>query len=145
MAKYSTSGLGLQIQLTLRPIESFEMHFVFLKIVSFLLPSMVSQKLGWRLMSGSGLDAPEFRLQAAAGAIYQSEIFSKLFPITQKLTTAFQVLKSHISYDYGRCINQRGSYMCLCESGFAFDSSNTTCLPVDLCLTGDHGESSKEK
>ena len=35
--------------------------------------------------------------------------------------------------------------MCLCESGFAFDSSNTTCLPVDLCLTGDHGESSKEK
>ena len=91
MVKYSTSGLGLQIQLTLRPIESFEMHFVFLKIVSFLLPSMVSQKLGWRLMSGSGLDAPEFRLQAAAGAIYQSEIFPKLFPITQNLTTAFQL------------------------------------------------------
>ena len=39
----------------------------------------------------------------------------------------------------GRCINQRGSYTCSCELGFAFDSTNTTCLPLDLCLTGDHG------
>jgi len=29
--------------------------------------------------------------------------------------------------------------MCLCESGFAFDSTNTTCQAIDLCLTGDHG------
>ena len=34
--------------------------------------------------------------------------------------------------------------MCLCESGFAFDSTNTTCQAIDLCLTGDHGGSFEE-
>ena len=145
MAKYSTSGLGLQIHLTLRPIESFKMHFVFFKTYFLFIAFHGFSKVGLEAHVRVWLNAPEFRLQTGPGAIYQSEIFSKLFPITQKLTTAFQVLKSHISCDYGRCINQRGSYMCLCESGFAFDSSNTTCLPVDLCLTGDHGESLKKK
>ena len=54
----------------------------------------------------------------------------------------YYIKSKHNPNDFpDRCINQRGSYTCLCESGFAFDSTNTTCLPIDLCLTGDHGRS----
>ena len=74
---------------------------IFRNLFPFLLPSAVSKKFGWKSMSGSRLNAPEFRLQPGARAIYQSEIFlpiyqreifSKLFPITQKLTTTLQLL-----------------------------------------------------
>ena len=65
----------------------------------------------------------------------------RIFEIELLKKVVVQQFCVNISFYFlmGRCINQRGSYTCSCELGFAFDSTNTTCLPLDLCLTGDHG------
>ena len=65
----------------------------------------------------------------------------RIFEIELLKKVVVQQFCVNISFYFlmGRCINLRGSYTCSCELGFAFDSTNTTCLPLDLCLTGDHG------
>ena len=68
--------------------------------------------------------------------------YLELFGVGPVEKNTLYIKSKHNPNDFpDRCINQRGSYTCLCESGFAFDSTNTTCLPIDLCLTGDHGRS----
>ena len=65
----------------------------------------------------------------------------RIFEIELLKMVAVKQFCVNISFYFlmGRCINQRGSYTCSGGLGFAFDSPNTTCLPLDLCLTGDHG------
>ena len=47
-------------------------------------------------------------------------------------------LGHHCTLEHGTCINLPGGYTCACETGYRMDSTNTTCLPVDKCLTNQH-------
>jgi len=44
----------------------------------------------------------------------------------------------HCPLENGRCINQEGGYTCECIQGYALDTTNTRCLPVSVCKTGQH-------
>ena len=62
----------------------------------------------------------------------------------------------HCTLDHGTCVNLEGGYTCACEEvvldnmtgdtcnycdtvqGYRMDRTNTTCLPVDTCTSGQH-------
>ena len=39
----------------------------------------------------------------------------------------------HHCMEHGTCVNTPGGYTCACAAGYRLDSTNTTCLPVDMC------------
>ena len=43
----------------------------------------------------------------------------------------------HCSLEHGLCVNLEGGYTCGCEAGYRLDSTNTTCLPRDICQSGE--------
>ena len=43
----------------------------------------------------------------------------------------------HCSLEHGLCVNLEGGYTCGCSAGYQLDSTNTTCLPVDICQAGE--------
>ena len=43
----------------------------------------------------------------------------------------------HCSLEHGLCVNLEGGYTCGCEEGYRLDTTNTTCLPIDICQTGE--------
>ena len=43
----------------------------------------------------------------------------------------------HCSLEHGLCVNLEGGYTCGCEGGYRLDTTNTTCLPLDVCQTGE--------